>query len=166
MESEKKILDVTCGSRTIWFDKTNPAALYCDKREESFFGVWKSGKGSSERSCVISTDVVCDFTDLPFSDNTFSLVVFAPPHLIKAKETSWLVKKYGKLENDWPKMLHDGFAESMRVLKPDGVLVFKWSEHDIPASKVWAAIGRKPLFGHKSGKKMGTFWACYMKGVD
>lgn len=27
---EKKILDVTCGSRTIWFNKTHPAAVYCD----------------------------------------------------------------------------------------------------------------------------------------
>jgi hypothetical protein len=54
----------------------------------------------------------------------------------------------------------------MRVLKPDGVLIFKWSEYDIPADKVWKAIGQKPLFGHHSGKKSRTFWACYMKGVN
>lgn len=28
---------------------------------------------------------------------------------------------------------------------------------------VWKAIGQRPLFGHRSGKKMGTFWACFMK---
>ena len=27
----KKILDVTCGSKTIWFNKHNPSAIYCDK---------------------------------------------------------------------------------------------------------------------------------------
>lgn len=161
----KKILDVTCGARTIWFNKYNPSVLYCDRRKEQFFDVWKSGSGQSERACVIDPDVVCDFTDLPFDDDTFSLVVWDPPHLTKAKETSWLVKKYGKLESDWPKMLHDGFRECMRVLKMDGVLIFKWSEHDISASKVWNAIGEKPLFGHHSGKKMGTFWGCFMKGV-
>lgn len=94
------------------------------------------------------------------------MVVFDPPHLIRAKETAWLVKKYGKLDEDWPKMIHDGFAEGMRVLKPDGVLIFKWSEYDIPAADVWKAIGRKPLFGHHSGKKSTTFWGCFMKGCE
>ena len=32
--------------------------------------------------------------------------------------------------------------------------------------KVWKAIGQKPLFGHHSGKKMGTFWGCFMKLED
>lgn len=39
---EKKILDVTCGSRTIWFNKTHPAAVYCDSRRESYTGIWKT----------------------------------------------------------------------------------------------------------------------------
>nr|DAH85082.1 MAG TPA: putative AdoMet-dependent methyltransferase [Caudoviricetes sp.] len=38
----KKILDVTCGSRTIWFNKNHPAAIYCDVRDEECTGVWKS----------------------------------------------------------------------------------------------------------------------------
>lgn len=54
----------------------------------------------------------------------------------------------------------------MRVLKPDGVLVFKWSEAQIPANDVWKAIGEKPLFGHHSGKKSQTFWGCFMKLED
>lgn len=70
-------------------------------------------------------------------------------YLIHAKETALLVKKYGKLDDSWPAMLHDGFAEGMRVLAPNGTLVFKWSKHDIPADKVWKAIGRKPLFGSR-----------------
>lgn len=156
---EKKILDVTCGSRGMWFDKQHPAAIYCDKRMEEYSGLWRNSK----RSCVIRPDIQCDFTELPFPNNTFSLVVFDPPHLTGAKETSWLVKKYGKLDDNWPQMLHDGFAECMRVLKPDGVLIFKWSEYDISADRVWNAIGQKPLFGHHSGKKMGTFWGCFMK---
>lgn len=31
---EKKILDVTCGSKTIWFNKNHPSAIYCDRRDE------------------------------------------------------------------------------------------------------------------------------------
>lgn len=37
--------------------------------------------------------------------------------------------------------------------------------YDIPAEKVWKAIGQKPLFGHHSGRKSKTFWGCFMKGV-
>ena len=122
---EKKILDVTCGSRTIWFDKHHPAAIYCDKRRESMTGIWKSTNGQSERKCIIDPDIQCDFTDLPFENNSFPLVVFDPPHLRNVGENSWTYKKYGRLEENWPQMLHDGFRECMRVLKPDGVLIFK-----------------------------------------
>lgn len=160
---QKKILDVTCGSRTIWFDKHHPATIYCDRRRETYTGVWTSTSHDSERRCVIDPDVQCDFTDLPFEDDSFALVIFDPPHLVNVGKTSWMAKKYGALDNGWEQMLHDGFAECMRVLKPDGVLIFKWSEVQIPADKVWLAIGQKPLFGHHSGKKMNTFWACYMK---
>lgn len=161
----KKILDVTCGCRSIWFNKHHPAAIYCDKRKESFELAF--GKAhTSLRQCTVDPDVVCDFTNLPFEDNSFALVVFDPPHLTGAKETAWLVKKYGKLGENWPKMLCDGFCECMRVLKPDGVLIFKWSEYDIPAQMVWDAIGQKPLFGHHSGKKSTTFWGAFMKLED
>lgn len=163
---EKKILDVTCGSKTIWFDKNHPAAVYCDKRRESMTGIWKSTNRLSERACIVAPDVICDFTDLPFEDNTFSLVVFDPPHLKNVGENSWTYKKYGRLDENWPKMLHDGFWECMRVLKPDGILIFKWAETQIPAAEVWKAIGEKPLFGHHSGKKSRTFWACFMKIVE
>ncbi len=160
--SEKKILDVTCGARSIWFNKRHPAAVYCDKRREQFQNLWKN---AGNCKLEIEPDIVCDFTNLPFKDNQFSLLIFDPPHLTGAKETAWLVKKYGKLDENWPKMLRDGFRECMRVLKQDGVLIFKWSEYDIPAEKVWKAIGEKPLFGHHSGKKSKTFWGCFMKGT-
>ena len=164
MDPQKKILDVTCGIRTIWFNKNHPAAIYCDRRTEDIDLAF--GKAhTSIRGLHVNPDVVCDFTNLPFDDGTFSLVVFDPPHLLKAKETAWLVKKYGKLDQTWPRMLHDGFKECMRVLKTDGVLIFKWSECDIPAEDVWKAFGQKPLFGHHSGKKSKTFWACFMKGI-
>ena len=158
----KKILDMTCGSRTIWFNKNHPAAVYCDKRQEDYELYFGKAR-TSLRHLHVAPDVICDFTDLPFPDESFSLVVFDPPHLLKAKETAWLVKKYGRLPEEWQPMIRDGFREGMRVLKPDSVLIFKWSEYDIPAEDVWKAIGQKPLFGHHSGKKSTTFWGCFMK---
>lgn len=164
--AKKKILDVTCGSRSIWFDKHHPAAIYCDNRKEEMHGIWKSTNRDSQRTCIIDPDIQCDFTHLPFDDNTFALVVWDPPHLRNVDENAWMAKNYGRLEANWPKILHDGFQECMRVLKPDGVLIFKWSETQIPAAEVWKAIGEKPLFGHHSGKKMSTFWGCYMKSEN
>ena len=162
---DKKILDMTCGSRSIWFNKKHPAAIYCDRRKESFDMAFGKAR-TSIRKIDVAPDVQCDFTKLPFPDESFQLVVFDPPHLVKAKETAWLVKKYGKLDENWRSMIGDGFREGMRVLKDGGVLVFKWSEYDIPAEEVWKAIGQKPLFGHHSGKKSTTFWGCFMKGEE
>ena len=163
MVETKKILDATCGGRTMWFNKSHPNAVYFDKRCEHYEHLWKNA-GNCRLN--ISPDIQGDFTNMPFADCSFSLVVFDPPHLTTAKETAWLVKKYGKLDENWPEMLREGFDECMRVLKPDGILIFKWSEYNIPAAEVWKAIGQRPLFGHHSGKNSKTFWGCFMKGVE
>lgn len=97
-ESKKKILDATCGSRTIWFNKNHPNAIYADKRAEEVTGIWKANNGQSERKCIVSPDVMCDFTDMPFPNNSFSLVVFDPPHLLNVGDNSWMFKKYGSLD--------------------------------------------------------------------
>ncbi len=58
---------------------------------------------------------------MPFKDNTFQLVVYDPPHLINAGESSWLAKKYGKVNSDtWRQDLKQGFNECMRVLEDKG----------------------------------------------
>lgn len=159
----KPILDATCGSRTIWFDKDCPHALFMDCREEHDTAIWKSTKNDSVRTLSVEPDVIADFTDMPFEDNTFNLVVFDPPHLLHVGDNAWMKKKYGKLPADWKPVIHDGFWECMRVLKPEGTLIFKWSETDIATREVINAIGTEPLFGHRSGKKMGTHWLCFMK---
>ena len=157
----KEILDVTCGGRSIWFDKNHPLAVYCDKRDEEHCATF--GATQKTRHIRVHPDVICDFTDLPFGDESFSLVVFDPPHIEGLGTNSWTRKAYGTLQQNWQQMLRDGFQECMRVLKPCGVLVFKWSETQIPTPEVIKAIGHQPLFGHHSGKKMNTNWLCFMK---
>ena len=164
--NDKYILDATCGSRSIWFQKDHPNTIYMDCREEHDMVIWKSTKNNSVRKLDVNPDVIADFTAMPFEDNSFHLVVFDPPHLINVGETAWLKKKYGKLPEDWPKLIHDGFWECMRVLRPYGTLIFKWSEIDISTRQVIKAIGKEPLFGHRSGKAMKTHWLCFMKGAE
>ena len=153
----KAILDACCGSRMFWFDKQNPAVEFCDIREVENHEYYPG------RYIEIKPDTVCDFTNLPFDDKTFKLVVFDPPHLTWAGPTSWTRMKYGALDESWPEMLHDGFWECMRVLDDYGTLIFKWSEVQIPLKKILDAIGAKPLFGHRSGKNMNTHWMAFMK---
>lgn len=162
----KKILDATCGSRMMWFDKDNPDCLFMDNRMEDGTAIWKSTKNDSVRRLNVHPDLIADFTDMPFEDETFYLVVFDPPHLLHIGENAWLKKKYGKLPSDWRKMICDGFAECMRVLKTNGTLVFKWNETDIPTREVIKAIGQVPLFGQRCGKTAKTHWMIYLKGVE
>lgn len=161
---DKPVLDATCGSRMIWFNKNNELAVFVDKRELDNEAIWTSGDGKVTRYCNIHPDIIADFTCLPFEDNTFYHVVFDPPHLIQGGDNAWMVKKYGKLNKDtWKRMLHDGFSECMRVLKPYGTLIFKWNETQIPVKDVITAIGAEPLYDNRSGKQGKTHWMAFIK---
>ena len=156
MKTDKKILDACCGSRMFWFDKTNPDVLFADIRTESH--ILCDG-----RSLEIKPDIEMDFTNMPFDDNTFKMVVFDPPHFNQLGKNSWMAKKYGVLFPTWETDLRAGFEECMRVLEPNGTLIFKWNEAQIKLSKLLKAINQEPLFGHTSGKQNKTIWMAFMK---
>lgn len=160
--SERRVLDSCCGSRMFWFDRKNPEAVFLDQRRESHVLPDKSSTGGS-RTLVVDPDIKADFSALPFSDNRFALVVFDPPHLVRNGKKGWLAKKYGKLEGDWKEQLRQGFAECFRVLKPDGTLIFKWNEHEVPVSQILALTPEKPLVGNRCGKTAKSHWIVYMK---
>ena len=150
----KPILDACCGSRMFWFDKENPDVIFMDNRE-------LEDTLCDGRKLIIKPDIWADFRDIPYPDNTFKLVVFDPPHLIRAGKTSWLAKKYGVLKETWPTDIKQGFNECMRVLDDYGVLVFKWNEEQIKQSEILKVIKQRPLFGDRRGK---THWMVFMKG--
>lgn len=149
----QRIIDATCGSRMIWFEKQNPDVLYMDNRE--FTTTLCDG-----RVLNIKPDVIADFRNMPFKDNTFYLVVFDPPHLKYAGENSWLAKKYGVLTDNWQEVIKQGFKECMRVLKLNGTLILKWNEEQVKLKEVIEAIGQKPLFDNRRSK---THWLVFMK---
>jgi SAM-dependent methyltransferase len=145
-----------------WFDKTNNDVVFHDNRREVHLLQDSSSKGGF-RELVIDPDILGDFTALKFPDNTFTLVVFDPPHLIGNGKTGWLAKKYGKLGANWRTDISKGFSECFRVLKPCGTLIFKWNEQDIPVSEILRLTNEKPLFGNKGGKSGKTHWLVWMK---
>ncbi len=150
------VLDPCCGSRMMWFDKDDPRATFGDIRTET-------RDLCDGRVLTVDPDVVMDFRDMPFEDGTFRLVVFDPPHLERLGKDSWTAAKYGQLLPGWRDDLRLGLAECFRVLKPGGVLVFKWNEDQIPVSEVLALTPERPLFGHKSGRLSKTHWICFIK---
>lgn len=155
-----KILDACCGSRMFWFDKHNPLVTFMDNR--IFEDTLCDG-----RSLRVTPDVVGDFRNIPYPNATFNLVVFDPPHLLKVGENSWLAKKYGKLNPDsWKEDIKQGFSECFRVLKKDGMLVFKWNETDITVSDILKLTPQKPLIGHKSGRLNKTHWILFVKAGE
>lgn len=158
----KQVLDVCCGSKMFWFDRGDSRALFLDKRSESH-ELNDSGSNSRVRQLTISPDMVADFRNLPFKDESFPVVIFDPPHLNKLGDSGWLAKKYGKLSDDWKEMIASGFSECFRVLKKEGVLVFKWNETDIPVSEVLALTDQKPLIGNRCGKHSKSHWILFAK---
>lgn len=156
------VLDACCGSRMFWFDRQDGRALFVDKRQERHMANDCSVK-NGEREIVVAPDLLADFTDLPFDEGTFALVVFDPPHIQRNGDTSWLLKKYGVLRGEWREELRKGFAECFRVLRPHGTLIFKWCEIEIPLREILALTAQKPLFGHRTGRQAKTHWVAFLK---
>lgn len=154
----KSILDMCCGSRMFWFDKSDSRTVFSDIRSENH--ILCDG-----RKLEINPDVIADFRNLPFGNEQFNLVIFDPPHLSHCGPNGWQGKKYGVLNKDtWRDDLKTGFSEAFRVLKPHGVLIFKWNEVHIPVNQILALTDQKPVVGHRSGKRSDTHWICFIRG--
>lgn len=155
---KKQVLDVCCGGRMFWFDKKDTRALFLDIRE------MEATKFSNGATLSVKPDMLMDFRDLKLKSKSFSLVVFDPPHVLNAGDKSFLAKKYGYLNRDtWEKDIEKGFTECFRVLKPNGVLVFKWCEMHIPIKEILSLTPVKPLFGNRGGKAAKTHWVVFIK---
>ena len=161
MTEDKTILDVCCGGKMFWFDKNHSDTLYLDKRIVEPCVV---GKGRNARKFSVGPDRVMDFRNLDLEGETFKLVVFDPPHFISVGPQSYMGKKYGSLDRKtWKEDIKKGFSECFRVLKDEGILIFKWNEHDILLKEILKLSSYRPLFGHPSGKAQKTHWVCFMK---
>lgn len=161
MKNDKIILDVCCGGRMFWFNKKHPKTLYVDIRKEKHF-ITRGNHGVDNRHRHILPDKVMDFRKLDLPDEKFTLVVFDPPHLTLGKK-SYFAQIYGSLDKGWKEDLRKGFAECFRVLKENGILVFKWNESEILLKDILKLTPVEPLFGHRSGKAQKTHWVTFMK---
>ena len=134
-----------------YHDKESDAVMFSDIRE-------LHTKLCDGRELHIQPDKIIDVTNMEnIADEAFSYIIFDPPHLVKVGESSWLAQKYGQLPVLWEEWMTKAFAECFRVLKPGGMLLFKWSDEDIPHKNVLrCALPYLPLAGDKQGKTRWT----------
>jgi len=133
---KKLILDATCGHRAMWYkeNKNNPYVLFCDMRNE------------------LNPEFVIDYRNLPFPDESFYLIVFDPPHIIRKggmdNLSGIMREKYGALDKEtWQDDLRSAFNELWRVLKPNGALVLKFCDVNAPFEEVLSLAPVPPMFG-------------------
>ena len=151
--TKMKILDACCGSKMFWFDREHEETVYMDVRTENT-------TLCDGRKLIVAPNIIGDFRAIPFDDETFYLVIFDPPHLLRAGEKSFLKMKYGQLEPSWKDDIKQGLSECWRVLKQNGTMVFKWNEEQISLSDVKNLLPHTPLIGQRRGK---TVWLVFFK---
>ena len=158
-----QVLDACCGSRMFWFDPDRRDAVFADNRIEMHSLKDKSSRGGF-RTLNVRPSVVADFRKLPFLAETFSMVVFDPPHFMRNGETGWMAKKYGTLNRyTWRDDLEQGFAECFRVCRTAGTVVFKWNHAEIPVRDVLNLTKYVPVVGTKKPSGSKTSWFVFLK---
>mgnify|MGYP000150313526 CR=1 FL=1 len=157
----KQILDVCCGCKMMWFDKNDNRVIFADKRKGQLD---TSNCSKNPGKKIICPDVIHDFRNMDFKNESFWHIVFDPPHVKNISLNSVTGFSYGSLDKEtWKDDISKGFAECFRVLKTNGTLIFKWNEIQIPLKEVLSLTKYKPLYGHRSGKSAKTHWVAFVK---
>ncbi len=137
-----------------WFDKKNEETVYIDIRKA------EKGHDRNKSNHEVQPNIIMDNRMLGFSDNTFNLVVFDPPHM-HSLGNGIFRRQYGALDfATWKYDLSVAFDECWRVLAKHGTLIFKWNEIEISHNDVLECFIEKPLFGTKYGN---TIWSTFFK---
>ena len=153
-----RILDLSAGSRAIWFDKQCSLATFVDIRPET------------------NPTFVADSRNLPSEVGTgYDLVVFDPPH-VNFGANAAMSKTYGyHTTGEIREIIALSAREAHRVTKENALMAFKWNDHDQKLKNILALMSEwwEPLFGHKVASRTkhssSTTWVLLRRiarGVD
>jgi len=142
-----KILHACCGRRLFWYNKNHPDVIYIDIR------------------AAVNPDRIMDCTATNFKDNYFDFIVFDPPHCSYSENNKGIFKeKYGGFPAAKTRFfIKKAFIEFKRILKKDGLVVFKWNTHSQKLAVILSMIEDfEVLFGHltahKTKSSSQTYW--------
>lgn len=156
MITEKEVLDACVGGRHWWFDKNDNDIFSIDIRQV------KPGSIKIQPNWSCQPDLIASYSNMPFENNQFGLVVWDIPHKLKF-DSGLITQKYGYLGNEWEKTTRNGFLEIWRVLKLGGTLIFKYADLDIKVSTMLNLFPVKPKVGTitKKGVNNTYFFVFY-----
>ena len=129
-----RIIDLSAGNRSMWFDRKDPTCTFVDKRPE------------------VRPDIVADSRNLGETvGKDYDLVVFDPPHT-NTGPNSDMSKTYGYLTGaEITDLIRSTAREAHRITRPGGLLSFKWSDRDRKLESVLPLFDPywRPLFGQR-----------------
>jgi len=156
-----RILDATCGEKEMWFIKNHPCVTFMDKRKGKY--TYSSMK-CTPHTVIVDPDVVSEWKDAPFPDETFDLILFDPPHIVQESKKGVMVNKYTQLNpDDWNIVLKEGIDKLFRILKEDGIFILKWDECSRKIDHVLKLFPYPPLFGTHTGLNNKNLWIVFLK---
>jgi hypothetical protein len=165
-EPWKWIIDLCCGGRHFWIDKECRESVFMDIRSVD------QGAISIQPNWSVKPDLIGDYTDIPFNDDSFRLVIWDIPHKIKS-DSGIINLKYGSLGENWKSDLERGFTEINRILEDRGILIFKFNDLDIPFKEILSAfpmdkLGLKPIgfTPTKKGVNNTAFFVFVKRGLN
>jgi len=164
------ILDATCGPKGMYHGLTRQFTteeiIFIDVRKGTFTSI-----NYPDKSVTVQPDILADDRHLPFRDNTFTLIIFDPPHGQYSMK-SYLGPRFGGLTSRELRYLFIyANIEFHRVLKTPGYLLIKCVDSDDYDYKVKRAFTnfkllldiKYPSQAHTKGSKTNTHWLLYVK---
>lgn len=146
-------LDATCSNRKMWHRQPPQNCIQMDIEPD------------------VHPEVVGDLKNSPFPENMFDIIFFDPPHLYRfgSPPPWWNDKQHtwyglGVSRQYIYDLLFQGSKEIKCILKPGGLLFFKWCDYDILLSKALSCLVdfqqlmTIPITASKKDVKCRTYW--------